>query len=116
VVDSRDLTPNEHALLKFILGKASFEGAPELAGQIQGTKVTGGLPTLLDLEAPRDSPEAAVPDGPAPIRAFVEGTDGQADGEILIWVTHGRLSGLEFAWYTDTAPTEMPDPSSIRLE
>lgn len=66
MADTRDLTPNEQALLEFILESASFEGASQLADQIRGTKVVGGPLTLRDLEAPKDSPEAGVADGPAP--------------------------------------------------
>jgi hypothetical protein len=116
MVDSRDLTSKEQALLEFILKNAPFDGAQELAAQIQGTKVTGGPPTMLDLEAPKDSPKARVADGPAPIRAFVGGPEGETDSEILIWVKNGRLSGLEFAWYTDTVASELPGSGSIQLE
>lgn len=112
----RDLTTNEQALLESILGNASFEGASQLAAQIRGTKVVGGPPTLLDLDASEDSPAANLADGPAPVRAFVESHGGEIDGEILIWVKNGRLSGLEFAWYTDAVPSGLPRPSSIRLE
>lgn len=115
MTDRRDLTPDEQALLTFILENASFEGASQLAAQIPGTKVVGGPVTMLDLEAPKDSLEAGVIDGPAPIRAFVADTQDEIDGEILIWVSHGRLSGLEFAWYTDTPPSELPRPENIRL-
>jgi hypothetical protein len=115
-VGGRDLTLDEESLLQFILGNSTFDGASELVAQIPGTKVIGGLPTLLDLEAPKDSREASVADGPAPVRAFVQGAEDEIDGEILIWVKQGRLSGLEFAWYTDSAPSELPGPDSIRLE
>lgn len=111
----RNLTTNEQAVLQFILGNASFEGAHELSAQINGTKVVGGPATLLHLKAPNDSPKAAMTDGPAPIRAFVAEPEGDIEGEILIWVKDGRLSGLEFAWYTDTQPSELPEPGLIRL-
>jgi hypothetical protein len=112
---SRDLAPNERALLSYLL-QASFPGAQELAAQVEGTKVVGGLPTLLDLAAPRTAPIAALADGPIPVRAYVEAQGGQVEGELLVWVKDGYLSGLEFAWYTDEAPSEMPSPDRVRIE
>lgn len=37
-----------------------------------------------------------------PVRAFAEG------GEVLVWVTGGYLSALEYAWTTDAVPVAMP--------
>jgi hypothetical protein len=116
MVEPRNLTPSERALVELILGKGSFEGARELAAQAEDARVIGGLPTLLDLEVPESSPAAPINDGPVPVRAFVEGMDMQVEGEILIWVKYGRLSGLEFAWYTDFIPDELPRPNYVRIE
>jgi hypothetical protein len=81
-----------------------------------GTSLAGGLPTLMDLEVPRPVAAAHVPDGPAPVRAFVEAPNGEAEGEIIVWLKKGYLDGLEFAWYTDISPSEMPSPDRIRME
>ena len=40
------------------------------------------------------------PDGPLPVRAFVNKDSGY-QGEIIVWITDGRISGLEHAWVTD---------------
>jgi hypothetical protein len=67
----------------------------------------GGIPTLLDL-AVRGSPQASpVRDGPIPVRTLV-GTEEALEGEILVWVKDGYLSGLEFAWFTDDPPSAFP--------
>ena len=43
LVEPRDLTPNERNLLLFLLGHISFDGAQDLAGQVERTKVAGGI-------------------------------------------------------------------------
>ena len=112
----RALTEQEVELLRLLLTQGDFPGARELAVQVDETKVIGGLATLLDLDVPRAIPAAPMLDGPIPVRAFVQCQDEEAVGEVLVWVKDGYLSGLEFAWYTDTAPTEMPAPDRIRFD
>lgn len=112
----RRLTFKERDLLGMLLSQAGFEGAQELAAQVEGTSVIGGLPTVLDLRAPRTSPAAHCEDGPIPVRAFVQPADGVVEGEILVWVKGGYLSAIEFAWYTDIVPTEFPSYEQIRVE
>jgi hypothetical protein len=116
ITQPRDLTPKERALLTFLLSRGSFPGVRELAAQVEGTRVVGGLATLLDLDAPRTALIAARDNGPIPMRAYVENQDGDVEGEVLVWVRDGYLSGLEFAWYTNEAPSEMPDPDRVRVK
>ena len=115
-IEPRDLSLGERGLLDRLLQHGDFTGAEQLAEQVAEARVTGGLPTLLDLEVARTAPRADVPDGPAPLRAYVETPAGNVEGEILVWVTDGYLSGLEFAWYTDAPPPEMPPPERVRVE
>lgn len=35
---------------------------------------------------------------------------------MLVWVTGGLLSGLEYAWVTDELPTEWPDLANIEFK
>jgi hypothetical protein len=112
----RPLTPKERALLDLLLSQKSFPGAQELAAQIEHARVVGGLATLLDLEVLPTAVIANCDDGPIPVRAFVESPDGEVQGEVLVWVKGGYLSGIEFAWYTDEAPSELPSPDCLRVE
>jgi hypothetical protein len=112
----RKLTPNERGLLIHLVEGASFEGAQELAEQIDGVRVIGGTPTFLELVTSRTTPSAPAKDGPVPIRALVDGDNGTVDGEVLVWVTDGRLAGLELAWFTEEPPDAMPEPGRVRLE
>jgi hypothetical protein len=115
MASKRPLSSQESALIRRILEGASFEGDSSLDAQVETTWVTGGLPTLLDLEVVGSEPAAGLPDGPIPVRAFVEGPSGSVDGEVMVWVKDGYLSGLEFAWVTDEAPDRMPSPDQVRL-
>jgi hypothetical protein len=116
MVDERALTPNERAVLLHVLKSKQFPCSDELVAQVDGATVAGGLPMLLDLRTDSSSPAATCADGPTPVRAFVEGPDGTLKGEVMVWVKNGRLSGLEYAWYTDEQPDQFPDPAQIRLE
>jgi hypothetical protein len=115
-IQPRELSTTERALLMRLLADASFSGAEQLATQVATARVTGGLPTLLDLEVPRVASPADIADGPVPVRAFVEASAGDVEGEILVWVTDGYLSGLEVAWYTDAPPPGMPSPDRLRVD
>jgi hypothetical protein len=116
MVDARELTPQERALIRRVLEAAAFEGASRLMAQVDAAGVTGGLTTLLDLEVGPAAPAADVADGPIPVRALVEGPQGSIEGEILIWVRDGYLSGLEFAWVSDEAPDAMPSPDQVKVQ
>jgi hypothetical protein len=45
----------------------------------------------------------------------VEEPNGEPLGEIVVWVTAGYLSDLEFAWVTDDIPAAIPSPERIRV-
>jgi hypothetical protein len=116
MTEARELSANERATLRQILRGASFAGASALSEQIDRAKVVGGIPTLLDLEVDGSAAASAAPDGPIPVEALVEGTDGAIEGMVMVWVTGGYLSALEYAWVTDEVPRGMPPAESIRAE
>jgi hypothetical protein len=115
MTEPRPLSPAEHAVLARLVRALPPPRGQQLLAQLATAKVTGGLPTLLDLEVSRTAAPAEVTDGPLPIRAFVEAADGMVEGELLVWMKDGYLSGLEYAWYSDATPTEMPSPDCVRV-
>lgn len=66
---------------------------------------------ILDIETTCDTIDA--PDGVLPVRTFVTGPDGMFHGEILVWIGAGRVTGLEYAWVTESAPTNWPAPEQL---
>jgi hypothetical protein len=115
---SRPLSDAERAILWHILS-APAPGTSELRSQISAATVSKhwepvGSPSV-DISVPAETPLAHVADGPIPIAAQVIGTGGDYLGELLVWVTGGRISALEYSWVTDEPPTRLPDPSQIQL-
>lgn len=101
-------------VLHRVLADATFPGAEELRSQIAGLSVTDGPVTMLDLAV--TGTRSPRPDGPVPVRAIVVGPGQDSTGEVLVWVTGGYLSTLEYAWYTDEPPQHLPLPGDIRIE
>jgi hypothetical protein len=113
-MQERPLEAAERGVFQKILSQDPSPCARDLLAQVQHVRVSGGIPTFLRLALTTPSEPSACPDGPIPVRALV-GSEGDEDGEILVWVKAGFLSGLEFAWFTDEMPTAFPDPTLIRL-
>jgi hypothetical protein len=114
--NARPLTDRERQIAARVLGGAHLPGTGDLLAQLPTAVVTGGTATVLDLQVPPTTPRATLDDGPLPIETTVTAANGEILGEILIWVNKGHLSGLEFAWVTDEAPTEWPLPEQITLD
>lgn len=109
---TRLLTVREQALISAVLAHLPPEAAGPLSDQLEHAAVrSDAVPTVLDLDVPDGPPPAPVADGPLPVRALLPSDAG----EILVWVTDGRLSGLEFAWVTDEPPDRWPSPDELSV-
>ncbi|MFD8387823.1 hypothetical protein ACFV2N_01080 [Streptomyces sp. NPDC059680] len=113
--------PPARGLTQRVLGKlltVDIPGANELRAQVAEARVTGrwgeGSPSV-DLVVPEWLPAAPVADGLLPVVGRVRNGSGEFIGELLVWVSGGRLSALEFAWYGDDAPTELPEPGLVTV-
>jgi hypothetical protein len=111
----RQLTANELGILKRILEAGDFVGAPVLLAQLTTIRVVGGISTFLDLAVDGAPAPAGRPDGPVPVKALVYGKSRELMGEILVWVTDGYLSSLEFAWFSTDMPSEFPRPEQLDI-
>lgn len=81
--------------------------------QIAALQGVGGSITMLALSIPSSSPHIGLPDGPYPgphadVHISVVDNAGNDIGGILLWIDAGRLSTLEYFWYTDDPPIELP--------
>jgi len=109
-----DLGQDEvRTLLASVLRDAAFAGRDDLLSQVAAVRVTGGPVTMLELSVDGVPPSHSLPDGPAPLSAVVN--NGQPIGELLVWVKDGYLSGLEFAWWGDEPPQQLPTPSQVHV-
>ena len=116
---TRKLKVKEVALLHSLLA-GSFPGVDSLRLQVGACWVVqpwASSSASIDLAVKGDVPSAdLVPDGPAPIDAIVYDRAGEPIGELLLWVSAGYLSALEYAWFTDAPPLELPDAAHVVLD
>jgi hypothetical protein len=112
------LTEDERAILARVLS-VDFSGASELRAQVGDAEVVGhwgpSSPSVY-LRTPNTVAPAPTPDGPVPVRSFVLDRAGETMGELLLWVESGRLSALEYAWFTDEMPQRLPLVAQVRVE
>lgn len=113
----RPLTPLEHQVIRAILVDGC-PGVAELRAQLDSAKVSArwqpsGSPSV-DLDVSVDLPNAPLADGVLPVNAHVYDEAENYVGELIVWLSEGRLSSLEFAWVTDEMPRSLPPVSSIR--
>jgi hypothetical protein len=109
------LTKRVRELLSDVLRRADFPGSNELFGQVSSVEIVGGPVTMLDLRVADRTGASAFKDGPIPLSIIVADVAGTTTGEILPWVYNGYLSALEYAWWTDDPPDQLPSPDQIRI-
>lgn len=102
-----------------VLLSVDFAGVAELRAQVPfarcaGTQTSGTAPSF-DLTVPKDVPRSDFSGNLAPITAYVYDSDQEYTGEFLLWIAHGYLASVEYAWVTDEPPIDLPDPSSIQV-
>lgn len=110
-----DLSAEVRGLLDCVLRQSDFPGCDELARQTSTVSVLGGPVTMLDLRVSQSTPASLFADGPIPVSIEVSDESGAPAGELLVWVDTGRLSALEFAWWTDDPPRRLPSPSRVKV-
>ena len=55
-----------------------------------------------------------LPNGPFPAHAFVPNS-AEYQGEVIIWITDGHLSGLEHTWVNEDPPTRWPRADEMEV-
>lgn len=117
-VPARPLSKLEASVLRKIISEVHPE-MKELLSQVSRAEVIavwGEESASVDLTVPADMLAAEVKSGFLPVDAVVRDEKGELFGEILIWVTNGYLSAIEFAWYGNCAPTVLPELSQISVK
>jgi hypothetical protein len=109
------LTEQVRELLHHVLSEADFPGSDELLQQASGVNVVGGPVTMLDLRVTGPTSASAFTDGPIPLSVMVLDSADVTFGELLIWVNGGYLSSLEFAWWSDDPPDQLPSLDHVRV-
>lgn len=109
------VTSDVRIILRKIASAAEPVDAGVLSQQVDSVEVTGGKITMLDLAVGTDVPRLDRPDGPLTGRAFVVDSRDSDVGELIVWIAGGYISALEYAWWTDDAPTELPRARQLRV-
>lgn len=117
-IKPRRLTNRESAVVATLLSAGSA-GAERYIWQIPHARVTAtwgvGSPSVdLTVTAEPGRATEGVTDGIFANGAVTD-SDGSPIGEVILWVENGRLSGIEYAWYTEGRPEELPEPSAITV-
>jgi hypothetical protein len=108
--DVRQLTPAEMELVDRIAERCTPDIASAIASQIETASVIGGTAALLDLAVNPSARRIPVGDGPLPVRTVTD------VGEVLVWISDGRLSGIEYAWWSDASREGLQHPAEVRFE
>ncbi|MFC4045153.1 hypothetical protein ACFO1B_42645 [Dactylosporangium siamense] len=84
------------------------------AAQVSNTWPPSGSPSI-DLYVPSAVPAAPLDDGALPMNAYVYDADQNYLGELIVWISDGRLSAIEYAWVTDHMPNSLPAAELVRV-
>ena len=103
----RAIASEEADVIRSILSKADISGSGPFIADLEGALVANETPWILDVKVSNSDEGADLPNGPFPAQAFVPNS-AEYQGEVIIWITDGHLSGLEYAWVTDDPPTRWP--------
>ncbi|WP_324273921.1 hypothetical protein [Blastococcus brunescens] len=106
----RPLTTTERALLDALLDH-EFDGVEELRAQARRATASTGCEcgcVTIDLHVPEDVPGSSAV-GPTPVEGAVVDAAGEPIGGVLLFIRHGRLSGLEV--HSSTSHCRCPRPS-----
>lgn len=102
--------------LLLAIGAALGDVGQPLKAHARHARVTAYSPTYIDLDVPGNCDPGTWADGPLDIKPLVVDQDGTPVGEVLVWVSAGRVTLLEQAWFTDDPPITWPSIESVRIE
>ena len=112
--DWRPMSSDEADLIRAIVSHAGIRPGEPIVSGLDGAEVMNTATWILDVRTSDIGRAADLPNGPFPARAFVPNSTAYR-GEVIIWITNGRVSGLEYAWITDEPPTRWPYPDELEV-
>ena len=110
----RPMATEESDVIRAILAAAGIRRGDALADDLEGALVCNSTTWILDVKPKSPAGGSDLPDGPFPARAFVP-SNAAYQGEIIIWLTDGHISGLEYAWTSDQPPLRWPRPDEMEV-
>ncbi len=110
----RTISPEEIAVVTAIISSSGLSEGSALLDELDGAMVSHETDWILDVKTSNAGSGVDFPNGPFPARAFVP-SNAAYQGEVIIWIDNGHLSGLEYAWITDNPPTRWPRPDEMEV-
>lgn len=110
----RPISPDEAAVIRSILSRADARDGEPLIADLDGALVANETTWILDVRVSNDHDGVDLPNGPHPAHAFVPSRAGY-QGEVIIWITDGHISGLEYVWVSDEPPTRWPRTNEMEV-
>lgn len=115
---SRPLTPLERQVIAALLID-DCPGVNELRAQLDTARVIRAWAMdsspSIDLEVSSGMPAAPLRGSNLPVNAYVYDDHGVFQGELILWLSNGKISALEYAWVTDSSPLSLPTVDMIRV-
>jgi hypothetical protein len=109
----RPMSPDEADVIREILSRTDGHGEPLIA-DLDGALVANETTWILEVTVSNNDEGADLPNGPFPAHASVPNS-AEYQGEVIIWITDGHISGLEYAWVSDDPPTRWPRTDEIEV-
>jgi hypothetical protein len=103
----RPMSPEEADVIRAILSQAGIRRSGPLIADLDGALVANETTWILDIKVSNNGEGVDLPNGPFPAQAFVP-TSAEYQGEVIIWIADRHISGLEYAWVSDSPPTRWP--------
>jgi hypothetical protein len=110
----RPISSEEAAVIRSILSQADIRLSAPLIADLDGALVANETTWILDVKVSNSDEGADLPNGPFPAQAFVPHS-AEYQGEVIIWITDGHVSGLEYAWVSDDPPTRWPRSDEMEV-
>jgi hypothetical protein len=110
----RAISSDEADVIRSVLSHADVRRSGPLIADLEGALVANEAPWILAVKVSNNDEGTDLPNGPFPAQAFVPNS-AEYHGEVIIWITDGHLSGLEYAWVTDDPPTRWPRPDEMEV-
>jgi hypothetical protein len=110
----RPISSEEAAVIRSILSQADIRRSGPLIADLDGALVANETTWILDVKVPNNDEGADLPNGPFPACAFVPNS-AEYQGEVIVWITDGHVSGLEYAWISDDPPTRWPRADEMEI-
>lgn len=112
----RAFTPAEREFLSFLL-RGDWPQAEQARAQLASASHSGWWfdgSQSFDIAVDSDLPLVQLPDGILAATDRMVYDDGDCIGGVMLRLTGGRISSLEYYWMTDEPPSQLPTPEMTR--